>query len=353
MTAIDMKTVTSSNATRSDLSSSDLPFSADCLPFQNWSEDRLDSIYQQAVVFRSLAATLKIHPSLDVSLEAKAVNFLESVVPEDTEPTDSFLSNFASVAGDSLTSFVQCIVVLIYSASQDITTAAMRMLNHLLLFCSTKTLLALVKGDLIPQLVITLNPLSLPFDNAVDIHNNLMTTVRNSLWLATPNGLARLEIEGDDEQQTVHETVLKQVLTPSEKYICHLCVNRFSIIDGTQSKYFLILLARLLLICPYYQPIMDFVLDLPVFLSIPSCLTFFEDIESNWYVFYFVVKAQREWNKERGEVRQMWKKVHRMLRMEGMDDVLLAKLRNNKNQTFDGWIVSYSIEWNNQLCKSQ
>ncbi|KAK2941480.1 hypothetical protein BLNAU_23597 [Blattamonas nauphoetae] len=87
----------------------------------------------------------------------------------------------------------------------------MKILNHLLIG-STKTLLALVKADMIPQLVITLNPLSLPFDEAVDIHTCLMSNIKPSFWLSTPNGLARLEIKDHNGQQAVHETVLKQVL---------------------------------------------------------------------------------------------------------------------------------------------
>ncbi|KAK2944124.1 hypothetical protein BLNAU_20956 [Blattamonas nauphoetae] len=233
-------------------------------------------------------------------------------------------------------------------SSQTITTAAMKMLKTLIFFCSLKIRLALFKADLIPQLITTLNPLSLPFDNTVDIHNNLMITIFYFLWLSTPNGLARLKIDDPNEQQAVHETVLKQVLIPSERYICYLCVNRFSIIDGEQSKLFLSLLVHLLRICPYYQPTMDFLLNMPIFVTIPSCLTFFEKDRSNWGCLYFMIDTQREWNRAREEVRQMGKKVHIILRMEGMDDSIEETLQNEKNK-FGARIVAYSIKWNNLL----
>ncbi|KAK2954363.1 hypothetical protein BLNAU_10695 [Blattamonas nauphoetae] len=287
----------------------------DCSAFLNWNEAKPASEDEQAVIFRSLVATLKSQPALDVSLESKTVS----------------------------------IVVLISSPSQAINEAAMKMVGNLLQWCSSKVRLALTKADLIPHLVITLNPLSLSDAEAVDIHISLMKSIVISLWLTSPNTFAQLEIEDVTEQQAVHETVLKQVLAPSEKYISHVCVNRHSIIDGDQSRFFLELLARLLRIALYYQPMMDFILHLPVILTIPSCLTFFEANESICWFLYDIIYSQRYWNEQGGEVRQMWKTVHRIMRMEGIDDVMETKLQNDRYQFYGECIVDKSIEWNNLL----
>ncbi|KAK2950662.1 hypothetical protein BLNAU_14333 [Blattamonas nauphoetae] len=319
----------------------------DCSPFLNWSEKELESIHEKAVVFRSLVATLKLQPVLDDSLEDKAVKFLESVNPKYAKSADAFLSQLASASVDSLTDFVQCIGMLLSSPSQVIISASMKMLKSLIWASSADNLVLLVKSDLIPQVITILNPQSLSFAAAEYIHICLMTTIRISLWFATPRGLTKLELEDDNEHQAVRETVLKQVLLPTEQYIWHLCVKCSSIVDGEQSKYFLTLLARLLRISPYDQSTMDFVLQMPVTLTIPSCLTFFEDDESIWTFLDDMVDSQLEWNKEGGEVRQIWKTVHRMLRMEGIEDVIDEKLRNDKNETDGYLIVEKSIKLNN------
>ncbi|KAK2955190.1 hypothetical protein BLNAU_9919 [Blattamonas nauphoetae] len=225
----------------------------------------------------------------------------------------------------------------------------MEMLASLILWCSAKLRLALVKADLIPHLIVTLHPLSLSFADAVDIHINVMKIIWNSLWLATPFGLNELEVKDGHEQQAVRETVFKQVLVPSETYICHLCANRFSIVDGKQSFRFLALLARLLEICPNYQPTMNFILHMPVVLTTPSCLTFFENDRSIFWFLDGMVDIQRKWNETMGEVRQTSKEVHRMLRMEGMDDAIEEKLRTEKKESFGRQIVGDSIELNNML----
>ncbi|KAK2954631.1 hypothetical protein BLNAU_10482 [Blattamonas nauphoetae] len=320
---------------------------SDCSPFLNWNEEELESEDEVSGIYRSLVATVKLKPTLDDSLEAKTVKFLESLDPKYPEVIDALLSNHGRTTDESLTNFVQSIVVLISTPNRVITAAAMTMLENLILWCSQNIRLALVKADLIPQLINTLNPLSLSFTEAINIHDCLFSIITYSISHASSDGLARLGIEDGHEQQAVRETVFQQVLTPSEKYICHLCMNRYSIIEGDQSRRFLELLAQLLEICPYYQPTMEFVLHMPVVPTIPSCLTFFEFERSMFWFLNAMIDAQRYWNETRGSVQQLWKTVHRLLRMEGIEDGIEAKLQNDQNEYNGRWIVAFSIDWNN------
>ncbi|KAK2953041.1 hypothetical protein BLNAU_12030 [Blattamonas nauphoetae] len=320
----------------------------DSSAFLNWDGNSVDSEHERTVVFQSLVATVKIQAALDDSLEVKAVKFLTSVDPKTRSSADIFLSNFGQTTDESLTNFVQCIVVLISSPNRAITTTMMKIINSLINWCSPNIRLDLFKADLLPQLITTLNPLSLSFAEAVDIHTCLMKSVRDTLWPTTPESLASIKIEEWDEQQNVHGTVYQQVLAPSEQYIRHLCVNRFSIIDGDQSANFLLILGLLLRISPYYQPIMEFVMFMPVIPTIPSSLTIFEDDETIWDFLIEMIDTQREWNYQSGKVQKKGMIILRMLRMEGIEDAMEAKLHNNKNE-FDGrWIVYYSIRWNNR-----
>ncbi|KAK2955296.1 hypothetical protein BLNAU_9687 [Blattamonas nauphoetae] len=310
----------------------------DWLMFLNWDESQDLSESENAVVFRSLVAQMKPRPVFDDTLEEKAVKLLEFMTPTDRESADAFLNNFGPSRDDSLTVFVQSIEVLMSSSSQTITKSAMKMLEALVVNCSTKVRFALIKADLIPQLINTLNPQALSFATAVDIHTSLIGIIINTVWLSTPGGLTELGIEDRDEQQSVHETVLQQVVVTSEKYICHLCVNRFSIVDGQQSRHSLTLLTQIIRTSPYHQRTINFVLRMPIVLTIPSCLAFFVN---DW-----------EWNRIRGDEQQMWKRVHRMLRMEGIEDAIETKLQNNKS-TLGRRIIAKSIDLNTlQDCSS-
>ncbi|KAK2950711.1 hypothetical protein BLNAU_14382 [Blattamonas nauphoetae] len=202
------------NTQQSTLTDSSCP---DCSAFLNWTEETLASNDEIGNIFRFLIATVKLQPALDASLEAKAVELLNYVVPDDEESECTFLDQFASSSDDSLIDFILSIVVLLSSPSQTITTKSMKILDTLFHFCSEKVHLALVKADLIPQLINTLNPQTLSFAEGVDIHTRLIYRITHPFWLATPNNLKKLGIKDDYEQQAVHETILKQVLAPSEE----------------------------------------------------------------------------------------------------------------------------------------
>ncbi|KAK2954247.1 hypothetical protein BLNAU_10746 [Blattamonas nauphoetae] len=179
----------------------------DSSAFLNWSEEHvLKSEQEKANVFQSLVATMKVLPALDGNLEVKAMKILESMKPKNQASADAFLSSFSSSSDDSSTNFIQSIVVLISSPNMTITTAAMKMLDALITFCSGQVQLNLVKADLISQIIITLNPQSLSLIEAEDIHINLTRIIWLSLWPATPAGLAQLRSKDENEQQAVHET---------------------------------------------------------------------------------------------------------------------------------------------------
>ncbi|KAK2953074.1 hypothetical protein BLNAU_12063 [Blattamonas nauphoetae] len=261
--------------------------------------------------------------------------------------SDGMADSLGRDTDESSANFVQSIGVLISTPSQVIIKASMEMLEHLIFDVPPKVQISLVKANLIPQLITTLNPQSLSFTESADIHTYLVGFIARTVKLATQFNLNQLTIEDAYEPQSVPETVLKQVLVPSGPYIWHLCVNRLSIIDGHPSERFLELLAHLLQISPYYQPTMDFVLHMRVLLTIPSCLTIFESESSNWAFLGVAIGALWIWKIKSGEVRQRWKTMYQMLRMEGFDDVIDEKLRNDKNAHFGSWIVATSIQWNN------
>ncbi|KAK2959903.1 hypothetical protein BLNAU_5100 [Blattamonas nauphoetae] len=328
--------------------SADYPCS-DCSAFLNWDEEEIETDSEKGVVFRSLVATVKLQSAFDDSLKAKAVKFLRYVTPWNPKSVSVLLGSFGRTTTESLTTFVQCIGMLVSSPSKIITTTAMKIVRHLILYCHSKILHPLVKADLIPQLITSLNPLSLHFPETVDIHTSLIYTIDNCFTLATPQGLKELEIDDENEQQAVHETVLQQVVAPSEQYIRQLCVNRRSIVDGGLSENFLSLFVGLLRICPYYQRTLEFILHLPIFLTIPSCLTFIGNDLSVWAFLMRMSFTQQRWNEKGGKGRQIWKTVDRMLRMEGFKDVIEEKLLNDKTEDSGRWIVTNSIAWNNQL----
>ncbi|KAK2960222.1 hypothetical protein BLNAU_4775 [Blattamonas nauphoetae] len=92
---------------------------------------------------------------------------------------------------------------------------------------------------------------------------------------------------------------------------------------------------------------MEFVLNTPLILTLPSCLTSSQIDYLIWDFLDDMIDAQRNWNKAKGGERQMGKTVTRMLRMEGIEDVIEPKLQNDQNGNYGRWIVDRSIKYNN------
>ncbi|KAK2954135.1 hypothetical protein BLNAU_10952 [Blattamonas nauphoetae] len=119
----------------------------DCLPFLNVNEQNNPSESDKAVVFQTLIATVKSQPALDVTLEAKAVKFFKSVHPKDEESAFAFVASSGLFPDEYSTTFIQCIRVLISSASHAIIATTMELLNRQILASSAQVRLALVKAD--------------------------------------------------------------------------------------------------------------------------------------------------------------------------------------------------------------
>ncbi|KAK2949763.1 hypothetical protein BLNAU_15337 [Blattamonas nauphoetae] len=223
--------------------------------FKNWNPDENPRYTNKPKILESLVAWIKDGHPFNDSLEDKAVLLLDRIRQSDSREAEGFINLMTRPA---------------------IVSSSMCMLDHLFCHCSPQFRLKLIEAQLIPQIIISLNPQSLVVRETLRINASLLRLIASSLDLATPEELALLEVMPHREQQKVFQTVHNHVLVPSKSYILHLCEHRYSIEIWPTSFDFVRVLYRLLQISPYYQRTMNFVLKTPIILTIPSCLTFFE-----------------------------------------------------------------------------
>ncbi|KAK2940295.1 putative serpin family protein [Blattamonas nauphoetae] len=245
-----MEDLSSHTGTKSELSPSGMSLLLFSLivktsAFLNWDGTQITTIPDRITIFHSLISTVKHDNALDSASEEKIVQFLGHIMTLSTEEMEKLIVALVpSSSEESTQKFVNSIVVFVSSANQRITKEAMRIVNELLENSSPKFCLNLVKADLVPHLIASLHPQSLSLADAEDIHTFLMEAIAAGLWLGTPDGLLQLEIEHPSDRDTVHEIVLKHIIAISEPYLLHLCTQRFSIVDGSQSLQFMALLLR-------------------------------------------------------------------------------------------------------------
>ncbi|KAK2963567.1 hypothetical protein BLNAU_1610 [Blattamonas nauphoetae] len=185
--------------------------------------------------------------------------------------------------------------------------------------------------------------------DAEDIHSQLMNIVNCTLFILSPAGLTTLKISHPSEQQALCEAVLTQILIPSNDYIAHLCAHRYSIVDGLQSSRTMLFLAKIIKVCPSHEQIMDYVLKLPIFLTIPSLMTFFESDGMNLDTLRSMILTERGWANVGGELLEKRKMVLRLLRNEGFEAIVEQRLKNDINGGEGQNLVKRTVEWNNLL----
>ncbi|KAK2950294.1 hypothetical protein BLNAU_14786 [Blattamonas nauphoetae] len=282
----------------------------------------------------------------------KAVSFLTHHLhlTRDSDLVDRYVIDLIpSSLDESVKEFLNSIVVPLASTNQPILNASVYRLTDLFGHCSASLLLKLVRADLIPKLVSSLNPSTISFAEAQKIHIPLINFFDSAQWFACHEGLVNVNITDPKEKQAVYETVLKQVLVPFEEYLRHLCANHHSFVDGILSYDFLNLLSRFYHISPSYPPTMDYVASLPISHTVTSCCTIFEDEASIWRFLARMAYFQRAWNEEGGTVRRSGTEHFCSLRKEGFGDVIEQRLLNNTDTQW-GWRISrHSIEWNQML----
>ncbi|KAK2963580.1 hypothetical protein BLNAU_1623 [Blattamonas nauphoetae] len=330
------------------MSSVRLSLSTDNSAFMNWDGRQIETMSDRSTVLRSLVAKIKDGHHIDDASEKKAVMLLDQIRPFGSVNVKAFVRGLiVSEPNNYLTDFVISITVLVSSSKQTIIKGTMLLLEHLFSSSSPTFKLKLIEAQMIPQIITSLNAQSLFVAKAEDIHTPLIRIVNQSLRLITPHGMKSLEIEHQHDQQKVHETVLHQFLVPLEEYLRNCCKRRFSFLAGSQSFGFVVLIQNLLDIYPYYLPTMDFVLSLPVVLTIPSCLTFLENEFIIRYILIHTFDIPEEWNKQTKNPRQAGMKLLLSLRMEGFDDATEQQLQSDKGEYFGSDVVDYSIKLNN------
>ncbi|KAK2961992.1 hypothetical protein BLNAU_3048 [Blattamonas nauphoetae] len=254
------------------------------------------------------------------------------IIPRVPPPaiTDQIINDIVqSSLDEDLDEFSDSIVTLVSIHNHEIIKATLFMLNRFIGNCSHPLVLKLIRTDLIPHIFTSLNPLSLSFADNKEIHDSLIRTLFSLLRHSFPNPLIGQRLAQSSEQQAIVDTVLIRVLIPSEGYIHHVCVNRHSMNDPDHSFELMTLLGRLFRISAYNQPAMDFVLKLPVFLSITSAITLCDHDMSVWHFLFETRRTQEEWNKKGRNVRQYARIVLRCMRMEGFEDVIEQMLERD------------------------
>ncbi|KAK2958838.1 hypothetical protein BLNAU_6087 [Blattamonas nauphoetae] len=161
------------------------------------------SFDDKSTIYRSLVALVKGQYPFDMTLQNKAVQFLESLEPQwgDQDQATKLVTDLAPSSNGSPSCFVESILILLSSSHPTVAAAASSFMFETILFLSAEIRLQLVESDLIASMLATVQPQRLPITGNENIIGNLVGTLVYSVLLASPDSLVDLNITAAVEKK--------------------------------------------------------------------------------------------------------------------------------------------------------
>ncbi|KAK2950806.1 hypothetical protein BLNAU_14224 [Blattamonas nauphoetae] len=185
----------------------------------------------------------------------------------------------------------------------------------------------------------------LPFGELDTFLLSINTILNKSILLTIPSTLNDLKITDPSAQHNRRQLIFQRVIQPSSQYITFLYQNRYSLGDQDLSGSSMDVLGRLASTSPFHIPTLEFILERPVVMTIQSCLSFFENLETRWTSLLDITLSLTGWKKQGPEMDQFLKRMIQALFSEGFEDTLEVMLLQDKDdEGFGDGIIEQSLE---------
>ncbi|KAK2944977.1 hypothetical protein BLNAU_20095 [Blattamonas nauphoetae] len=311
----------------------------DNTPFLAWAEQEVDTLTDKPAVFCSLISLVHNSFPFTTALEEKATTFLQQILIGQIPVTSSFIDELFQ-SSNSNTPFVNSLVILVNSSNGKIRAGAIEFLQKVMSWSPYALRFDLIQQDMIGKILAAIKPEMLPFQDHEDIHIPLMEILSEAIVFSNPNSLLRSDILETVSAEQIYDAVLTKVLHPAGAYLRYQLVSRSLIEDDDQSMNFALLLSRLLEISVHSSPTYDFILSLPISITIPDCLTFFTDDSSVWSLVEGLVICRSEWSQTSIIIRQKGQHILRTLDSEGLQDSVEQDMKHDVNGFLGSSIVN-------------
>ncbi|KAK2957783.1 hypothetical protein BLNAU_7217 [Blattamonas nauphoetae] len=296
----------------------------------------------KATIYCSLVALVKAEYPFDKALQDRCVQFLKSLEPKwsfDQDYTAKLVTDLVPSSAGSSSGFVPSIVTLLSLPHSIVVEAALSFLSRTTQVSSSKIQNRLVVSDLVPNLLATFQPHTLPFSQNETILYNLIRIINDCIDLALPWSLRELRITAEVDKLNHREMIFQRVVLPSSQYVTLLISTR-PVLNEDFFRSFMSLLCTHVRICPFHRPTLEFVLASPIVMTFSSCLSFIERDGHLFSHLNLINHSLKDCESEGREVAQSAKRMIQALFSEGFEDTLDQKMMNDKDGNYGLSVVS-------------
>ncbi|KAK2946191.1 hypothetical protein BLNAU_18867 [Blattamonas nauphoetae] len=314
--------------------------------FLNFDVNSELSLEDQSSIYCSLIALVKAEYPFDTALQDKAVHFLKNVQPDWREEPGhpaKLVTDLAPSTNRSPSGFVESILTLLSSPHSTVVDAALSFLRETISTSSSVIPTNLVESDLISNVFATVQPHTLPISINETIFQNLILIITDCINLANPYYLRELGITSAADTFNHREMIFQKVVLPSSQFVTFLITNR-NMLHEDLFLSFVNLLSSLIVIGPFHQPTLEFVLASPIVIAFSNCHSYIEREADIWFLLYNINNSLKECKIEGPETVQSGKRIIQALISEGFEDTLEQMMLNDTDENHSLLLVQDCLQ---------
>ncbi|KAK2955453.1 hypothetical protein BLNAU_9500 [Blattamonas nauphoetae] len=173
--------------------------------------------------------------------------------------------------------------------------------------------------DVIPGVMNILQPHTLSPPLEMSLHHRVMRLLKTVHY--STNIPEFFDVSGSSRQSQMNDAIFEQVLIPSEAYLRSLCSNRYFVLESESADMLLEFFLSLIDMSTFHSPASDFIVSLPIALSITSLLSVISSNSVRNFIDTYLT-ILRDWRELDPYIFKQDNTIVRSLNSEGFDDVL-------------------------------
>ncbi|KAK2961655.1 hypothetical protein BLNAU_3453 [Blattamonas nauphoetae] len=292
------------------------------------------SFQDQSTIYCSLVTLVKAEYRFNNALQDRAAQFLKGLEPSlgERDLATKLVTELVPSSDGSISGFIDSILTLLSSLHSTVAASALSLLHQTTRAASPAIQSRLVESDLIPKVLSTVRPHTLPIAENEEIIAHLL------IIIASPASLIGISLINPVKKFNHRDMIFQKVVLPSTQIVTYLISNRHILTEDLFYS-FMSLLSTFLRICPFHRPTLEYVLASPIAMAYSSCLSFAEHNFRLWMNLDSINQSLQEWRSYNSEVIQSAKRMMQASFSEGFEDTLEQMMNHDRNGKYGNDVV--------------
>ncbi|KAK2947331.1 hypothetical protein BLNAU_17718 [Blattamonas nauphoetae] len=296
--------------------------------FLNIEQESTSSFEKKSSLFNSLVAVVKDEIPISVELEEHARRFLQNLSPRRSRDTSRLLSDLVPSPDGSPSGLMSAIATLLRSKSSLIIEGTLSFVAAFVTKLSYSSQSSLLDALLIPKMIDSLQPHTLPISSNEQIHSTFVQILSHTFYLTTANAMDQIGIVDAPGKHSHRNMILEKVIHPTSGYLAHLIRNVPNDGDGDLGPNLMSFLGNYLRLGWQHAPTLEYLLSQSIEDQSMALLVSSEINEELWSFLFSFRSDLRGADSEGNEATRTRQRMKHALFSVGFEEWIEAEIHH-------------------------